>query len=694
MKTYYKLPGVLAFLLIFSVVSRANWQKIENRNSEMNRGKISQKNKSISKYCSSDLLPKNFTDKIIKDLRDEKGIKILSVSQSDDASTFGAAGIGPRGSYSAGKSVMVNNTTLTLTGEASNNEFGFSVSTAGDVNGDGYSDVIVGAWKNNNFTGRAYIFYGGATMDNVADVTLTGASGGIRFGYSVSTAGDVNDDGYSDVIVGAYAYSSFTGRAYVYYGGTSMNTDADVTMTGDTTNNDFGLSVSTAGDVNGDGFSDVAVGAWNYDTYRGRAYVYYGSTTMNNIADVIMTGSSAGIGFGFCVSSAGDVNGDGYSDVITNARNYNSYTGRAYIFYGGSNMNNIADVTMDGEATFDDFGFSVSTAGDVNGDSFADVIVSAWLHGPSSTGRAYIFYGGSSMNNVADVIMSGEAIINNFGISVSTAGDVNRDGYSDVIVGADGYGSDRGRAYVFYGGSAMNNVPDNIMTGEATSNNFGNSVSTAGDINNDGYSDMIVGAYDYGSGSGIGRAYVYISATITINLTLFIEGFYDPSLDLQVSDTLKVYLRNIISPFNKVDSAAAVVSSNGSVILHFGNAPSGTYYIVVTHRNSIDTWSKSGGEILTSGNLMNYDMSVLPSQAYESNLKQIDTSPVRFGIFSADVIRDGLVNLNDIIAIYNNAVNFVNGYVVTDVTGDNVTNLNDVIIAHNNSTGFVSVKRP
>ncbi|MDQ3019266.1 MAG: FG-GAP-like repeat-containing protein [Bacteroidota bacterium] len=690
MKTYYKLPGILGILLLFSVVSQANWQKRENKNSFVTQERISQQNKRDPISDRGDSLPNNFTDEAIKGLRDEKGNKIFSASQSDHEE-----GSRPQGFYTAGKPVNVTTTTLTITGEASNNEFGFSVSTAGDVNGDGFSDVIVGAWKHNNITGRAYVFYGGSPMDNIADVTLTGASGGIRFGYSVSSAGDVNGDGYSDVIVGAHAYSSFTGRAYVYYGGSSMNQDADVTMTGDTTFNDFGRSVSTAGDVNGDGFSDVIVGAWNYDVYRGRAYVYYGSSSMNNVADVIMTGESASVGFGFSVSTAGDVNGDGYSDVIAGARNYNNYTGRSYIFYGGSSMNNVADVTMTGEVTFDDFGFSVSTAGDVNGDGFADVIVSAWLHGPpNSTGRVYIFYGGSSMNNAADVIMNGEAIANHFGVSVSTAGDVNRDGYSDVIVGADGYGSSTGRAYVFYGGSSMNNVADIIMTGEATSNNFGKSVSTAGDVNNDGYSDIIVGAYDYGSGSGVGRAYVYISETITLNLTLFIEGFYNSATNLQVSDTIKVYLRNAIPPFNKVDSVKAVISSNGSATLHFGNATTGTYYIVVTHRNSIETWSESGGEVLTLGASVNYDMSNIITQAFGSNLMQVDATPVRFAIYSGDVNQDGSVDLSDLGLIDNDVYNFNSGYVAADVNGDGFVDISDLEITDNNAINFIVIQRP
>ena len=404
-----------------------------------------------------------------------------------------------------GGAAMDNITDVTMTGEAVNDYFGFSVSTTGDVNGDGYSDVIVGAYAYSSYTGRTYVYYGGASMNNAADVIMTGEAANNYFGFSVSTAGDVNGDGYADVIVGAYSYSSYTGRAYIYYGGASMNNTADITMTGEAVNNYFGYSVSAAGDVNGDGYSDVITGAFGYNSNTGRAYVYIQSMTGTNIPDLSMTGEAANNYFGSAISTAGDVNGDGYSDVIVGASRYSSSTGRAYIYYGGPLMDNAADVTMTGEAANNYFGVSVSTAGDVNGDGYSDVIVGA--NRSSSTGRAYIYYGGASMNNIADVTMTGEAANNYFGNSVSTAGDVNGDGYSDVIVGAYGYSSSTGRAYIYYGGASMDNIADVTTTGEAVNNVFGYSVSTAGDVNGDGYSDVIVGANEYSSHTG--RAYIY-----------------------------------------------------------------------------------------------------------------------------------------------------------------------------------------
>jgi len=407
----------------------------------------------------------------------------------------------------------------TATGEAAGDYFGMSVSKAGDVNGDGYDDVIVGGPD----ARRAYIYYGGALMDNTPDVVMDGEAGN-GFGVSVSKAGDVNGDGYDDVIVGDdfnNAGGFKAGRAYIYYGGASMDNTPDVIMTGQAAEDQFGISVSTAGDVNNDGYSDVIVGGNGNDAGgadAGRAYIYYGSASMDDVADVTMTGQAAGDNFGSWVRTAGDVNGDGYCDVIVGGNGNDAGgadAGRAYIYYGGASMDDVADVTMTGEAAGDQFGRSVSTAGDVNNDGYSDVIVGALYNdaGGADAGRAYIYYGGASMDNTPDLTMTGEAAGDNFG-SVSTAGDVNGDEYDDVIVGAwynDAGGANAGRAYIYYGGASVDNTPDVIMTGEAAGDNFGyRGPSTAGDVNGDEYDDVIVGARSNDTGgSNAGKAYIY-----------------------------------------------------------------------------------------------------------------------------------------------------------------------------------------
>jgi hypothetical protein len=473
---------------------------------------------------------------------------------------------------------------VTMIGEAADDYFGFDVSAAGDVNGDGYSDVLIGASQNDDYAsdaGKVYLYYGGSTMDDIADIVIHGEAAGDEFGSAIAAAGDLNGDGYGDILIGANNYDvNLNGKVYVYFGGAFMDTMADftmvgeasgdrlgqvvaaagdvnqdgypdmlfaapfnneggtwagkvyllmrtlsgytnyadVTMTGEATFDNFGYSVSNAGDVNGDGYDDVIVGAHHNDnggTSAGEAYIYYGGAAMDNTVDITMTGEASEDYFGGSVSGAGDVNGDGYDDVIIGAYRHDgvgSDAGRAYIYFGGATMDNIADVTMNGQSGTDGFGSSVSAAGDVNGDGYDDVIVGAREMG-GSTGGAYVFYGSATMDNTADVTMIGEAAADFFGNSVSNAGDINGDGYSDVIVGAqqnDDGGNNAGKIYIYYGGITMNNTADVTMTGEAADDYFGKSVSGAGDVNSDGYDDVIIGATgNDDSGSGAGKTYIY-----------------------------------------------------------------------------------------------------------------------------------------------------------------------------------------
>ncbi len=237
---------------------------------------------------------------------------------------------------------------IKATGENADDWFGYSVSSAGDVNKDGYDDIIVGApyYDDGSDTdaGAVYIFYGGPTMDSSYDVKMVGENAYDDFGYSVSSAGDVNHDGYDDVVVGAPDYAdgsnTYPGAAYIFYGGPSMDASYDVKMVGENTDDEFGYSVSSAGDVNHDGYDDVVVGAPDYadgsNTYPGAAYIFYGSPSMDASYDVKMVGENSNDEFGSSVSVAGDLNNDGYNDVIVGARDYddgsNTDAGAIYIY--------------------------------------------------------------------------------------------------------------------------------------------------------------------------------------------------------------------------------------------------------------------------------------------------------------------------------------------------------------------------
>jgi hypothetical protein len=412
-----------------------------------------------------------------------------------------------------------------FTGAAAGDWFGISVASAGDVNGDGYSDVIVGAPDNDAVgtnAGRAYIYFGGPGMDLTADVMLSGQATGDLFGICVAGAGDVNGDGYGDVIVGAHyndAGGSNAGRAYIYYGGSAMNAVVDIILTGAAAEDHFGSCVASTGDVNGDGYSDVIVGA-NYNdaggTNAGRAYIYYGGSAMDATADVMLTGQAANDYFGSSVASAGDLNGDGYNDVIVGAP-YNDAAGtdagRAYVFYGGFAMDGTADLTLTRAAAGDNFGNCVAGAGDVNGDGYSDVIVGARGTG-GGAGSAFVYYGGATVTYAGG--LAGVVADDRFGYSVSSAGDVNGDGYGDVIVGArsnDAGGADAGRAYIYFGSATWDATADVTLTGAAAGDNFGQCAASAGDVNGDGYGDVVVGAnLNDAGGTDAGRAYLYMNS--------------------------------------------------------------------------------------------------------------------------------------------------------------------------------------
>jgi hypothetical protein len=470
-----------------------------------------------------------------------------------------------------------------LDGEAEGDVSGFSVSNAGDVNGDGFDDVIVGAINtdpNGVSSGSSYVVFGQASgFSATMDLSNLDGNNGFRLdgetpidfsGISVSTAGDVNGDGFDDVIVGAFradpnGYGS--GSSYVVFGQASgfsatMNLSSldgsnGFRLDGEAEYDFSGFSVSNAGDVNGDGFDDVIVGVRfaHSNVYAGSSYVVFGQasgfsaamnlSTLNGNNGFRLDGEAAGDFSGFSVSTAGDVNGDGFDDVIVgsySASPNGTYSGSSYVVFGQasgfsaamdlSTLNGSNGFRLDGEAS-NVSGHSVSTAGDVNGDGFDDLIVGA-RHADSNgdrSGSSYVVFGKasgfsatmdlSSLNGNNGFRLDGEVANDQSGVSVSTAGDVNGDGFDDLIVGAYGAGSssdNSGSSYVVFGqasgfSAAMNlsslNGSNGFRLDGKTGDRLGFSVSTAGDVNGDGFDDLIVGAWGADpNGNYSGSSYV------------------------------------------------------------------------------------------------------------------------------------------------------------------------------------------
>jgi len=388
-------------------------------------------------------------------------------------------------------------------------QMGYSVATAGDVNGDGYSDIIIGApylSNGNALEGRVSVYHGGPTgLPASPSWTFESGQDNAYLGRSVACAGDVNGDGYSDVIIGAPLFDNGQvdeGRVLVFHGSATGLAAAPAWTT--ESNQDgatAGASVASAGDVNGDGFSDIIYGAPLYDngqTNEGHAVVHLGSAIgLSPAVSYSTEGNQASANAGVSVASAGDVNGDGYGDVVVGAPLYdNGQTDEGFIRIAlGSIVGLSTTITWESNVANDQRGTSVACAGDVNGDGYADIIAGSIQVG--GNGVASLFAGGTSMVNTPSPLLSGAQLNARFGRSVSSAGDVNGDGFSDVLVGAyfhDNPLTNEGQAYCFYGAPAsINNAAPFTRIAGAT---FGRSVSSAGDVNGDGYSDIIIGEPD------------------------------------------------------------------------------------------------------------------------------------------------------------------------------------------------------
>ena len=513
---------------------------------------------------------------------------------------------------------------------------GFSVGDAGDVNGDGYDDVIIGAPSANSNAGLSYVIYGRASPAstiNLASLTVTqgftiiGANAGDKSGFSVSGAGDVNNDGYDDVIIGVPYANSYAGAAYVIYGKSSLPSVINLASLGTqgfsitgVIGSQSGSSVSGAGDVNGDGYDDIIVCApiiscYKYPQCTGSSYVIYGGASISST--IILTSLTTAQGFSIggintyaytyidsiSTSSAGDVNGDGYADIIigapsTNCDN-NGCSGASYVIFGGTSISftiNIATLGMHGfyiiGAVDSGSGDSVSGAGDVNNDGYADVIIGAVGSGSctsddSCAGASYVIYGGlllaNTTINLTNIGLQGFSITGTIsstssqsGLSVSGAGDINRDGYDDIIIGAVGANENAGEFYVIYGSispkstislASLTSAQGFSLSGIRNSGGSGVYVSGAGDVNGDGYDDIIMGMSQvsctttqtgyvcagesyivYGSASGLVTALPIMSPTSPPALGPTIAPTYVPTFTPIIAPTYAPTFIPTISP--------------------------------------------------------------------------------------------------------------------------------------------------
>jgi Ca2+-binding RTX toxin-like protein len=398
-----------------------------------------------------------------------------------------------------------------------------SVSNAGDINGDGIDDLIIGAFRaspnGQSAAGSSYVVFGNnsglsaspnfSSLNGSNGFVINGINSRDYSGVSVSSAGDINGDGIDDLIIGASGASpngqDRAGSSYVVFG-TNGGFDASLDLSSLNGSNGFvinginsgdysGRSVSSAGDINGDGIDDLIIGANRADpngqSNAGSSYVVFGTnggfnasldlSSLNGSNGFVINGINSRDYSGTSVSSAGDINGDGIDDLIIGARyadpNGQERAGSSYVVFGTnggfdasldlSSLNGSNGFVINGNA-FDSLGTSVSSAGDINGDGIDDLIIGAFRaspNGQSAAGSSYVVFGRSSgfgagfdvssLDGSEGFVINGINRYDYSGSSVSSAGDINGDGFDDLIIGASGAdpnGQERaGSSYVVFG---------------------------------------------------------------------------------------------------------------------------------------------------------------------------------------------------------------------------------------------------
>lgn len=423
-------------------------------------------------------------------------------------------------------------------------ELGTRIANAGDVNNDGVDDLVVGAYRfdSNGITdnGAAFVYFGpGFTTSAFLSVNQAGAG----FGAGVGGAGDVNLDGFDDVVIGAPGFDGTagtnSGAAFVYFGGAgAFDATADATIQGPASSANMGAAVRGVGDVNNDGIDDLAVGVPRYNPGgrpdQGGAFIYYGASNFNTTADAVLAVNDLSVNSGNALAS-GDVNGDAINDVIVGSTGYESSAnfineGAAVVYFGGVvTIDTTPDAILRSGQVGATGGASVAV-GDFNGDGIGDVLSGAPLSSAATTeaGMVQVWFGNTgSFDTLVDVTLFGTDMVEDFGRSVATLPDINDDGREEIMVGAprsfNGFGLRTGEVKLYFSTpNGFSSSPSLVLEGMQTDASFGNTVAT-GRFNNDALFDVVVGepALDISPGVNNGAFYLYFGQSLNV----FKNGF-------------------------------------------------------------------------------------------------------------------------------------------------------------------------
>jgi len=424
--------------------------------------------------------------------------------------------------------------------------------------------------------------------------TLSGQVAGDRFGGSVAYAGDVNGDGYDDFLVGIPGRNlagEDAGEVDLYLGRFGVFPEVpDLILPGELAGDAFGAAVSSAGDINRDGYDDFLVGAPGSDTENldsGRVYLFFGGATPDGVADASWGGDFPAAHFGAAVAGGFDFNGDHRPDFVVGAPNHNGAglrAGRVTVFLGASGSIAEAAYTFDGDFPNWALGHSVDGAGDMNGDGFDEIIAGAPQPFDANSGRAIIWFGSSStLGQPKRVVLTGEVGTDRFGWDVTGVGDLDGDSRDDVLVGAPKQGFDNGAIYLYRGGAIVGPGFDWKATGAVGGDLLGTAVDGGFDINGDGTPDMVAGAPGTDDPKDtIGEIHVYYGSASPSVAGDRIEGPVAPNPDFSAGDAFGTTVR-FIGSYNGDANAELLAGAPD------GNAADGTeagYVNFLTHADS------------------------------------------------------------------------------------------------------------
>lgn len=435
-------------------------------------------------------------------------------------------------------------------GDRAGDRLGFAVAAAGDVNVDGYLDALVGvpgAVGPAGAAGAVRVYFGGpGGLAASPGLVLTGEVSGDEFGFAVSAAGDVDDDGIDDFLVGAPGHDGAgvsAGRVYLFLGGAPPGTTAARTWDGDVAGARFGAAVAGGFNFNGDAFSDFAAGAPERNDLSaglraGEVRIFLGAATAGAVGvGHTFVGSQANVQLGYSLDSAGDVNSDGRDDVVAGGpQRLDLNPGLARIYFG-TVSGPPAQLLLTGEVGQDRFGWSVSGAGDINLDGFHDVVVGAPGHDSQGVdkGAVYLYYGGLVTDAVADWKAVGAVGGDSLGVAVDGGFDLNGDARSDIAAGAPGAdmpAAGAGEVRMYYGASNPNvngdrvEAPSPPVSSFEAGDGFGSAVRFAGSVDDDPRSELLVGAPrgDGAAGAAAGYVNVFTESSTPVRALSFLAS--------------------------------------------------------------------------------------------------------------------------------------------------------------------------